>query len=102
MAAEEIKTRLSTKGQVILPKAIRESLGWEAGARLVVEKRSDGVMLREERATPLFPPTRIEDVRGMLKYTGPPISIEDMKRGVAEAAAERYARSLGSSDHDRD
>ena len=35
--SQRITTTVSTKGQVILPKAVRQSLGWEAGTRLVVE-----------------------------------------------------------------
>ncbi len=31
MAATGLVTTLSTKGQVILPKAIREQLQWDAG-----------------------------------------------------------------------
>ena len=34
---ERLTTTISTKGQVILPKAIRRALRWEAGMRLVVE-----------------------------------------------------------------
>jgi len=80
-------TRMSTKGQVILPKAVRQRRGWTAGTRLVVEERSDGVLLTAE---PLFPPTKVEDVYGMLKYDGPPVSVEEMKAGVLAEAARRY------------
>ena len=38
-------------------------------------KRGDVVVLRP--ANP-FPPTTIEEVRGCLKYDGPPVSIEEM------------------------
>ena len=45
-AAEKPTTVVSTKGQVILPKAIRQQRRWEAGTRLVVEDTPDGVLLR--------------------------------------------------------
>lgn len=32
-----MKTRISSKGQVGIPKAYRQKLGWEAGTELVVE-----------------------------------------------------------------
>ena len=35
--SEPFITTLSTKGQVILPKAIRRAMRWESGTRLVVE-----------------------------------------------------------------
>ena len=60
---DRITTTVSTKGQVILPKAIRERRGWKAGTRLVVEETPDGLLLKQ---APLFPPTRPEDVYGML------------------------------------
>ena len=63
---EQIITTVSTKGQVILPKAIRRALRWEAGTRLVVENRPEGVLLKPE---PAFAETRPEDVFGRLSAT---------------------------------
>ena len=83
-------TKVSTKGQVILPKAIREKHRWNAGTRLVVEETPEGVLLKP---APLFPPTRPEDVFGMLKYDGPTVTIEEMHQAILEEAARRYARS---------
>ena len=40
-------TQLSTKGQVVLPKAVRERRGWRAGDKLVVEERPEGVLIRK-------------------------------------------------------
>ena len=54
-------TTVSTKGQVILPKPIRDARKWPPGTRLVVEDRPEGVLLRAEVARP-FPPTTIEEV----------------------------------------
>ena len=41
--ARTLTTIVSTKGQIILPKAIRLRRRWEAGTRLVVEDTHDGV-----------------------------------------------------------
>jgi AbrB family looped-hinge helix DNA binding protein len=87
--AEKLTTILSTKGQVILPKAIREQRRWEAGTRLVVEDTADGVLLR---AAPVFAPTRGEDVFASLPYAGPPKTLADMEAGVAAEAKRRHAR----------
>ena len=83
-----VTTTLSTKGQVILPKAVRDHRRWVPGTRLVVKDTPDGVLLTPESP---FPPTRIEDVVGCLKYDGPPISIEDMNLGVLEMARRQNA-----------
>ena len=44
--ARKAKTVVSTKGQVILPKTIRDSKGWGAGKELIVEETRNGVVLR--------------------------------------------------------
>ena len=38
--------RISTRGRVVVPKAIRDKRRWKAGVRLTVEERSDGVLLK--------------------------------------------------------
>ena len=87
--AEKITTVVSTKGQVILPKAIREKRDWPAGTRLVVEETPDGVLLRRAR---VFPETRPEDVFGSLKYDGPAKTIEEMDAGIVAEVKRRHAR----------
>ena len=90
MGAADLTTTVSTKGQVILPKAIREQLRWEAGTRLVVEHTANGVLLRP--VAPLFAPTCPEDVFGCLPYSGKPKSVEQMDAGVAAEVKQRHAR----------
>jgi len=83
-------TTVSTKGQVILPKAIRERRNWAPGTRLVVEDTTDGVLLK---VAPVFAPTRPEDVAGMLAYRGPPKTIEEMDAAITAEVKRRRARS---------
>ena len=87
--AKRTTTTVSTKGQVILPKAIRDAKSWGAGTRLEVEERPDGVLLRVERP---FPPTKPEDVFGSLAYRGKHLSDEEIKKALRAAAKRRYAR----------
>lgn len=87
--SDQKTTTLSTKGQVILPKAIRERRKWEAGTRLVVEETPEGVLLKP---APFFPPTRHEDVAGMLAYSGPPKTLEEMDAAITEEIKARRAR----------
>jgi AbrB family looped-hinge helix DNA binding protein len=83
-------TLLSTKGQVILPKAIRDEKHWAPGARLVVESTADGILLRPER---LFPPSTFEDVRGCLYRKGrKTLSQDEIDAALRAAAKRRYAR----------
>ncbi|MBS0577083.1 MAG: AbrB/MazE/SpoVT family DNA-binding domain-containing protein [Proteobacteria bacterium] len=87
--ADKITTKISTKGQVILPKAIRTRRHWGAGTTLVVEDTPDGVLLKP---APLFKPTRIEDVFGMLKYRGKPKTIAEMDAAIVAEVKRRHAR----------
>ena len=90
MAATDLTTTISTKGQVILPKAIRDQLQWDAGTRLAVEHTADGVLLKPLATA--FARTRPEDVFGILSCKGKPKSVEDMKAGIATEAKRRHAR----------
>jgi AbrB family looped-hinge helix DNA binding protein len=80
-------TRLSTKGQVILPKSVRDSRAWPPGTRFAVEERPDGILLR-----PLsrLPETRLEDVVGCLQYTGKPKTVSQMKQGIVLQIKKRH------------
>ena len=82
-----LTTTVSTKGQVILPKALRQALHWEAGTRLTVESTPDGVLLKPR---PAFPETRPEDVYGRLAPRGAPKSLAEMEAGVLREARRRH------------
>jgi len=41
------KTRLSTKGQVVIPKAVRDEVAYRPGDELTVEARGQEVVLRK-------------------------------------------------------
>ena len=75
---------------MILPRAIRDRLRWNAGTRLVVEHTADGVLLRP--LTTAFARTRTEDVFGCLRFKGAPKSVEEMEVGIALEAKRRHER----------
>jgi AbrB family looped-hinge helix DNA binding protein len=85
-SSDRLTTIVSTKGQVILPKAVRERRDWTAGTRLEVEDTVDGVLLRR---APAFAPTRPEEVFGLLPRPGAPRSVEEMDAAVLEEARRR-------------
>ena len=45
-----METRISTKGQVVLPSRLREKLGLRAGDALDVRVEGDSIVLRPRRA----------------------------------------------------
>ena len=85
---EPLTTTVSTKGQVILPKAIRQALRWEAGLRLTVESTREGVLLKP---LPAFPESRPKDVYGRLASSGASKSLVEMEAGVLAEARRRHA-----------
>jgi AbrB family looped-hinge helix DNA binding protein len=88
---QKLTTTVSTKGQVILPKAIREQRHWPAGTELVVEDTPEGVLLK---AKPAFAPTRPKDVFGSLPFKGSAKTLADMEAGIAaDEAKRRHARN---------
>ncbi len=87
-ASRRLVTTVSTKGQVILPKSVRQARRWEAGTRLVVENTPEGVLLKP---LPVFAATRPEDVFGRLAHGGAPKSLAEMEAGVLAEARRRPA-----------
>jgi AbrB family looped-hinge helix DNA binding protein len=76
-------TILSTKGQVLIPKEIRERYGWGAGLVLEVEERGDGIVLRPART---LRRTTVDDLLGCLPYEGRPKRFAEMEAGIAKGA----------------
>ena len=67
MASDKLTTTVSTKGQVVLPKAIRDERRWRAGTQLTIESTPDGVLLKPAS---LFPPAKTTDVFASLPLSG--------------------------------
>lgn len=87
--AEKLTTTVSTKGQVILPSAIRQRREWGAGTRLTVEETAEGVLLKP---APAFAETRPAAVFGSLPHKGKPKTLDEMEAGVLAEAKRRHAR----------
>lgn len=81
--------QLTSKGQLTLPKVIRDRLKVSVGDRVEFVEESDGrIYLRAKTV-------RGSDLAGILKRPGQrTASIEEMNEAVAEAAAERYRRAI--------
>ncbi len=84
-------TKMSSKGQVIIPKALRESHNWEEGQELIAIDMGDGILLKPKQ---LFPETTLDRVAGCLKYQGTPKSLGDMEDAIRQGLKE-----LGNGDN---
>lgn len=79
---------MTDKGQLTVPKAIRDQLGIEPGSKLDFELQADGdvrVRVLTRGAGNLY---------GLIHKAGTRVkSIEEMDRGIAEAVSARARRS---------
>lgn len=57
------ETRLTSKGQVVIPKPVREQLRWASGTQLAIEITGDGAV----RLAPLEAEDSIDILYGCLK-----------------------------------
>jgi len=79
-------TKLSSKGQVVLPSSVRSARGWKPGLELAVENRPEGVLLRPLKP---FPRSRLEDVIGSAGYKGPRRTLREMENAILREARKR-------------
>lgn len=77
---------ITAKGQATIPKAVRDHLGLKPGDKVKFFIRRDGTVV-------ILPTKPASALRGIVKYDGPPVSVEEMNEAIAEAAAERFRRS---------
>lgn len=84
------EAKMTSKGQITLPKEIRLKLGLKQGDRV-------RFLLEEDGRVRLMPAKRdISELVGILPKPKRALSIEEMDDAVALAVAEKFAR------HDRD
>lgn len=84
-------TRLSSKGQIIIPKNIRALHGWDNGQEFIVEETEQGILLRPYQPTSL-PKTTLSQVLGCLKnrYQGKAKTTEEMEAAIAQGIKESW------------
>lgn len=83
-----MESALTVKGQMTIPKAIRDHLGVKPGDRVKFFVHPDGTVV-------LLPKRPLKELRGMLKSRrSRPATIEEMNEGIAEGASgvSRLAR----------
>ena len=78
---------VTSKGQVTIPKEVRDRLRIGTGDRLSFVVREDGVVeLRPETAD-------LRVLYGVLEYKGKPRSVEEMDEAIRDAVAEPGRRT---------
>jgi AbrB family looped-hinge helix DNA binding protein len=83
-------TLVSSKGQIIIPKSLREAQRWHAGTRLEIQHTAEGILLRPVTKTAKVPlATGLEAIRARIAYKGPAVSVEEMHDAVEQEAKRR-------------
>ncbi len=75
-----IESTITSRGQTTLPKAVRAALGVEPGDRVRYILQGDDVRILAVRP--------LSRLYGFLRYDGPPVTLEDMDRAIAEGASD--------------
>ncbi|MDR1999171.1 MAG: AbrB/MazE/SpoVT family DNA-binding domain-containing protein [Frankiaceae bacterium] len=71
---------MTSKGQITVPKAVRDDLGLVTGSQVAFTRTPDGdYLLRRESQS-------IRSLRGSLRYDGPPVTFEAMNEAIVEAS----------------
>lgn len=85
------RAKISSKGQLVLPKNVREAYGLGPGSEVEIESAGDTIILRPRvRKSRKGRVYTLDEVAGMLKYEGPPISIRDMDRAIEDEVRRRW------------
>jgi AbrB family looped-hinge helix DNA binding protein len=98
-----LTTTLSSRGQVVIPKAVRDRLGLSTGDVLEIEQQGTALVLRVVEENPaairerLFgPPVPVDSIVGMFANHVPPAmhgrSMSEMRK-VAQAALAKSKRA---------
>lgn len=83
-------TKLSSKGQVIIPKAFRSTHHWEPGLELVVIDTGDGLLLKPKAP---FAPSELSEVFGMFKGKVAARTDEQIKAALVQDIREKWRDS---------
>ena len=73
-------TTLTSKGQVTIPKAVRDELGLREGDRIAFRVLEDGTVIVEPETVELL------DLRGILKPKRKGVSVSDMDNAIRTEA----------------
>jgi antitoxin PrlF len=76
-----MESTITAKGQTTIPKAVREHLKLKPGQRVKYFIHPDGTVV-------LLPTLPVSALRGLLRWNGPPATLEEMDDAIAAAARE--------------
>lgn len=88
------QTRLSAKGQVVIPKDIRARMRWEQGQPLDIVETGGGVFLKRPSALNKSSPEEVlAKIRALIQYDGPTVTIEEINETITEGWRQAALKS---------
>lgn len=91
-----ISAKITSKGQITLPVEMRRELGLKPGDRVDFRRNARGGYEVVAKTV------KLEDLRGIIPYDGPPLSDDDIVKLVDDArtarARELHERLTGKGD----
>ena len=84
-----MESKIMEKGQTTIPKKIRDEIGLKPGDTVRYSIRDGVIQMR--------PLISAKSLKGILKYDGPPVSLDDIDEAIEQARTERWKRREQSS-----
>jgi antitoxin PrlF len=81
-----MESALTSKGQVTIPKELREKLNLAPGDKVKFFMNPEGHLV-------ILPKLPASALRGLFRSRVGPVSLEDMERGIIEGATRRFRRT---------
>jgi antitoxin PrlF len=75
-----MESTLTVKGQITLPKAVRNALHLKTGDKIMFEEQGDGAFLLRPRTTD------VQMLKGCVTYKGTPKTLDEMDAAIAAHA----------------
>jgi len=76
---------VSSKGQIVIPSAVRADMAVQTGTRVEFVKTSEGWLLKAATRP-------VTALKGLVPKTASPVSVEDMNRAIRRRAAKPFRK----------
>jgi AbrB family looped-hinge helix DNA binding protein len=86
------RAKMSSKGQIVVPKSLRDAHGWGAGTEFEFVESGKGVLVQPvQEFDPRFPPITIEEfLASRIKIDRPFPTDEEIEETLLAEAARRF------------
>jgi len=76
-----VQATVTSKGQITMPAEVRKTLGLRSGSRVTFVATGPGVYeIRRQSGS-------IRELKGAVRWSGPPVSLEQMEDAIAAGAS---------------